>query len=102
MYKEIDMLKKHNVKVSDVLINLSIDNECDKWIELVLGKSTIIEASKLESEIENLRENLLNGSKVDIELNYCKAYYENGQSFLDMVADKKMTLQDFNEQEIKQ
>ena len=102
VYKEIDILKKHNVKVSDVLINLSIDNECDKWIELVLGKSAIIEASKLESEIENLRENLLNGSKVDIELNYCKAYYESGQSFLDMVADKKMTLQDFNEQEIKQ
>lgn len=102
VYKEIDLLKKHNVKVSDVLINLSIDNDCDKWIELVLGKSVIIEASKLESEIENLRQNLLNGNKVDVELNYYKAYYESGQSFLEMVADKKMTLGDFKEEEIDQ
>lgn len=102
VYKEIDILKKHNVKVSDVLINLSIDNDCDKWIELVLGKSAIIEAYKLESEIENIRQNLLNGSKVDVELNYYKAYYESGQSFLDMVADKKMTLGDFKEEEIDQ
>lgn len=102
VYKEIDILKKHNVKISDISINLSIDNDCDKWIELVLGKSVIIEASKLESEIENLRQNLLNGNKVDVELNYYKAYYESGQSFLDMVADKKMTLGDFKEEEIDQ
>lgn len=102
VYKEIDILKKHNVKISDILVNLSIDKDSDKWIELALGKSAIIEASKLESEIENIRQSLLSGNKVDVELNYCKAYYESGQSFLDMVADKKMTLQDFNEQEINQ
>ena len=62
----------------------------------------MIEASKLESQIKNIRENLLNGNKVDITLDYRQSYYESGQSFLDMVADKKMTLGDFKEGEIEQ
>lgn len=102
VYKEIDRLKKFNVKISDISAYMSTDEDADKWIEIVIGKSAKIEASKLESQIENIRENLLNGNKVDITLDYRQSYYESGQSFLDMVADKKMTLGDFKEGEIEQ
>ena len=81
---------------------MSTDEDSDKWIEINIGKSAKIEASKLESEIQNIRGNLLNGNKVDITLDYRQSYYESGQSFLDMVADKKMTLGDFKEGEIEQ
>ena len=45
---------------------------------------------------------LLNKEKTDITLDYRQAYYNTGQSFLDVVADKKMTLEDFKEEEIEQ
>ena len=102
VYKEIDRLKKFNVKISDISAYMSTDEDADKWIEIAIGKSAKIEAYKLESQIENIRENLLNGNKVDITLDYRQSYYESGQSFLDMVADKKMTLGDFEEGEIEQ
>ena len=55
-------------------------------------------------DIRSIKKSLgeFTGNKVDVELNYYKAYYESGQSFLEMVADKKMTLGDFKEEEIDQ
>ena len=102
VYKEIDILKKHNIKISDVVINLTTDEDSEKWIEIALGKSTIIDPSKLEEQIGNVRESFLSGDKVEVALDYHQAHYESGQKFLDMVADKKMILENFDEQEIKQ
>ena len=102
VYREIDILKKHNVKMSDVVINLTTNEDSEKWIEIALGKSTVIEPAKLEEQIGNMRESFMRGDKVEVALDYHQSHYESGQKFLDMVADKKMTLENFDEQEIKQ
>ena len=96
------MLKKHNVLISDVSTYLSTDGDSEKWIEIVIGKSTLINPSQLEEQINNLRESFLSGNKVEVTLDYHQAHYESGQKFLDMVADKRLTLENFDEQEIKQ
>ncbi len=102
VYREIEMLKKHNVLISDVSTYLSTDGDSEKWIEIVIGKSTLINPSQLEEQINNLRESFLSGNKVEVTLDYHQAHYESGQKFLDMVADKRLTLENFDEQEINQ
>lgn len=102
VYKEIDLLKKHNIKISNLVINLTTDEDSEKWIEIAVGKSTIVEPAKLEEQIVNIRESFLSGNKVEVAIDYSESHYESGQKFLDMVADKKITLENFTEQEIEQ
>src|SRR5699024_11973671 len=101
IYKEIYIKKKNKENISDVVINLTTDKNSEKWIEIALSKSTIIDPSKLEEQIGNVRESFLTGEKVEVSLDYHQAHYESGQKFLDMVADKKLTLENFDEQETK-
>ena len=102
VYKELERFKKFNVEISDISIYISTSKDTDKWIEITTGKEAFIEGNKLESQIENIKTNLFDKEKIDITLDYRQAYYKTGQSFLDVVADKKMTLEDFKEEEIEQ
>ncbi|MDY2883431.1 MAG: chitobiase/beta-hexosaminidase C-terminal domain-containing protein, partial [Romboutsia timonensis] len=102
VYKELERFKKFSVKISDISVYISTYKDTEKWIEISTGKEALIEGAKLESQIENIRTNLFEGEKIDINLDYQQAYFESGQSFLDMVADKKMALEDFKEEEIEQ
>ena len=90
-------------QISDISVNVSTSKDTDKWIEISTGKEAFIKGDKLESQIENIKTNLFDTKeKIDITLDYRQAYYKTGQSFLDVVADKKMTLEDFREEEIEQ
>jgi len=104
-YQELDLLKKHKAQLSDVIVTFyKIDeqNNDKSWIELTVDSSMKIEIEKLVNSMNNIRDNFMNEGKVTISLEYGIARFATGQDFLDWVAGKKKTLQDFTEQEIVQ
>lgn len=104
-YQELGALKKHNAKLSDVIVTFHRvdENSSEKgWVELIIDSSTKVDIEKLESSMDNIRSNLMSEGKVNISLEYNVASFETGQDFLDWVAEKKKALKDFKEQEIVQ
>ena len=93
-------------------IDQYIDNQLNKVntddIEKYIKEDNIVKDVNLKTYIKNLISgdanilDLFDKEKIDITLDYRQAYYKTGQSFLDVVADKKMTLEDFKEEEIEQ
>jgi len=72
------------------------------WIELTMDESLKIEVDSLEKSLDFVRSNFMPESKVNISLEYGTAIFATGQDFLDWVAEKKKSLQDFKEGEIVQ
>ena len=104
-YSELELLKKHNAEISDVIITLykSDDVSGEKgWVELTVDKSLKIKIDNIEKSIDSVRNNFMPEGKVNISLEYGTAIFATGQDFLDWVAEKKKSLQDFKEGEIVQ
>lgn len=104
-YSELELLKKHNAELSDVIITLykSDDVSGEKgWVELTVDKSLKIKIDNIEKSIDSVRNNFMPEGKVNISLEYGTAIFATGQDFLDWVAEKKKSLQDFKEGEIVQ
>lgn len=104
-YQELSLLKKHDAVLSDVIVTLykTDGNGGEKsWIELTFDSSIKVETERLENSMESVRNNFLAEGKVNISLEYGNAYFATGQNFLDWVAAKKKSLQEFKEQEILQ
>lgn len=104
-YQELGVLKKHNAKLSDVIVTFYMvdENNSEKgWVELTIDSSTKVDIEKLENSMDNVRSNFMNEGKVNISLEYGTASFKTGQDFLDWVAAKKKALKDFKEQEIVQ
>jgi len=104
-YKELNLLKKHDAVLSDVIVTLykTDDSGGEKgWIELTFDSSIKVGIERLENSMESVRNNFLVEGKVNISLEYGSAHFAKGQNFLDWVAAKKKSLQDFKEQEILQ
>jgi hypothetical protein len=104
-FKELEILKKHHVMISDLFMTLykTDENNNDKsWIEVTIGPSTRVNIEKLENSIDNIRSNFMSGGKVNLSLEYNIATFESGQRFFDWVAQTKRELNDFKEQEIVQ
>lgn len=104
-YQELDLLKKHGAELSDVIVTLyRVDDGGGEkgWIELTVDSSLKVEIERLENSIDAVRNNFMAEGKVNISLEYGTARFATGQNFLDWVASKKKSLQDFKEQEIVQ
>lgn len=104
-YSELELLKKHNAELSDVIVTLykSDDVSGEKgWVELTVDKSLKIKIDNIEKSIDSVRNNFMPEGKVNISLEYGTAIFATGQDFLDWVAEKKKSLQDFKEGEIVQ
>ncbi|CCJ33432.1 DUF499 domain-containing protein [Caloramator australicus] len=103
-YEELSILKKHGVSVADVrIVIFKVDSNLrEGWIDLTIGKDIICKPDAIESMIDNTRNALTNDGKVNITFEYNKAIFETGQKFLDYIADKKKTLNQFEEREIIQ
>jgi hypothetical protein len=104
-YQELGLLKKHGAELSDVIVTLYKvdDGGGDKgWVELTVDSSMKVEIEKLENSMDTVRDNFMHEGKVNISLEYGTAKFATGQDFLDWVAAKKKSLQDFKEQEIVQ
>lgn len=104
-YQELGLLKKHNAGLSDVIVTLyKIDDGGGEkgWIELTVDPSLEVEIERLENSIDAVRNDFIAEGKVNISLEYGIARFATGQGFLDWVAEKKKSLQDFKEQEILQ
>ena len=104
-YQELDLLKKHGGELSDVIVTLyRVDDGGGEkgWIELTVDSSLKVEIERLENSIDAVRNNFMAEGKVNISLEYGTARFATGQNFLDWVASKKKSLQDFKEQEIVQ
>ena len=104
-YSELELLKKHNAELSDVIVTLykSDDVSGEKgWVELTVDKSLKIKIDNIEKSIDSVRDNFMPEDKVNISLEYGTAIFATGQDFLDWVAEKKKSLQDFKEGEIVQ
>ena len=56
----------------------------------------------MENSIDVIRNSFMAGDMVNISLDYGTAWFERGQKFLDWVAEKKKSLQEFIEGEIIQ
>jgi len=72
------------------------------WVELTVDKSLKIKIDNIEKSIDSVRNNFMPEGKVNISLEYGTAIFATGQDFLDWVAEKKKSLQDFKEGEIVQ
>jgi len=105
-YRELDLLKKHRAKLADVTLTLYKVNESSSeeksWIEFSAAPSLKVEIKHLEKTIDVIRTNLMSESKVNVSLDYRIVWFATGQDFLDWVASKKKSLQNFKEQEIVQ
>lgn len=104
-YKELALLKKHQVQISDVFITfykIKESNIDKSWIELTLDSSTRVEIERLEDSMDNIRNNFMSEGRINISVEYNVAVFASGQNFLDWVAEKKMELKEFAEQEIVQ
>ena len=104
-YKELELLKKHQAHISDVVVMLyQTDEETNRksWIEIQTDSSTKLDIGKLEDTIDNVRENFMCDGRVDIRFEYGMALFKSGQHFIDWVADSKKSLNQFKEEEIVQ
>lgn len=103
-YEEIANLKKHGVLLSDVRIVIFKNDTSsrDGWIDLSMGKDIICSAESVEGVLEGIRNSLIKEGSINITFEYNKAIFETGQRFLDYIADKKKTLNEFEEREIIQ
>lgn len=104
-YQELGLLKKHGAELSDVIVTLyKVDDGGGEkgWIELTVDSFLKVEIERLENSIDAVRNNFMAEGKVNISLEYGTARFATGQNFLDWVAAKKKSLQDFKEQEIVQ
>jgi hypothetical protein len=103
-YEELNMLKKNNVSVADVRIVLFKNGtgSGDGWIDVSIGKDIICKPEVLEEVLDSIRNSLIQNGSVNISFEYNKAIFETGQKFLDYIADKKKTLNEFEEREIIQ
>lgn len=103
-YEELNMLKKHNVSVADVRIVLFKNDTAsgDGWIDVSIGKDIICKPEVLEEVLDSIRNSLIQNGSVNISFEYNKAIFETGQKFLDYIADKKKTLNEFEERAIIQ
>ncbi|HBQ28796.1 MAG TPA: glycosyl transferase [Desulfotomaculum sp.] len=104
-YQELDLLKKRNARLSDVIVTFYKVEESSGekgWVELTLDSSLNIDLEKLENSMDNVRSNFMAQGKVNICLEYGTVRFNTGQDFLDWVTEKKMVLKDFKEQEIVQ
>lgn len=104
-YKEINLLKKYNADISDILLTLykTDENNRDKgWIELTIDPTTKVNLHKLEAEIDNIRLNFMSEGRINISLEFSNILFEKGQFFLDWVAEKKLELKSFKTGEIRQ
>jgi hypothetical protein len=104
-YEELNLLKKHNVEISDVIVTLFKVDYTDSekgWVELTVDKSLKVGIDRIENSIDAVRSNFMPEGKVNISLEYGTAIFATGQDFLDWVTEKKKSLQDFKEGEIVQ
>nr|WP_307816113.1 DUF499 domain-containing protein [Thermobrachium celere] len=103
-YEELNMLKKHNVSISDVRIVLFRNDisSSEGWIDLSMGNDIVCKPDAIETVLDNIRNTLVQSGSVNISFEYSKAIFETGQNFLDYIADKKKTLTEFEEREIIQ
>ncbi|MEZ0535772.1 DUF499 domain-containing protein [Caldicellulosiruptoraceae bacterium PP1] len=101
-YEEMNLLKKHNAKISDVTIALFKTGDDNGWLEIMIGNSVPVDIDKLESIIEQIRSNIMSESKVNINFEYSISKFNTGQDFLDYLADKKKTINDFRQEELVQ
>ena len=67
-----------------------------------MDSSTIVDTDKLEQTIEHLRNSFMNDGKVSIKLEYNHVQFKTGQHFLDWAMEKRLSLSDISEQEIRQ
>lgn len=104
-YQELELLKKHGAELSDVIVTFYRMDESGGekgWIELTVDSSLKVDIERLENSMDAVRSNFLAEGRVNVSLEYGIARFATGQDFLDWVAAKKKSLQDFKEQEIVQ
>lgn len=103
-YEELNLLKKHNASIADVRIMFQKKDAPagGGWIEMLIGNDIVCGIDKVEKTIESIRESLINNGSIDIIFEYNKAIFEAGQKFLDYIADKKITLDNYEERELIQ
>lgn len=103
-YKELDLLKKCGAKLSDVVVTFYIgkDDKGSNWIELTTDSSIALNVEKLENGIDNVRASFIGEEKVNINLECGVVQFDTGQKFMDWVAQKKLDLKEFKEEEIVQ
>jgi len=103
-YRELGLAKKHNAKICDVAVTFfkSGNDGKENWIDLTFDSSMKIDVEMLENCMDSIRNNFMSEGKVNINLECGAIYFNTGQDFLDWVAEKKMDLKNFKEQEIVQ
>lgn len=102
-YEDIKSLRKVNAKVRDVVLRLENDNDDgDRWLELSLDSKTIVDLEKLESTIDTLKLSFMETNKTNITLEYNVIEFDRGESFLEWINEKKLSLSEFKESEIEQ
>ena len=102
-YSELALLKKHQATISDIQLTLfKADSGNSGWIDLSMDSSTIVDTDKLEQTIEHLRNSFMNDGKISINLEYNLVHFKTGQHFLDWAMEKRLSLSDISEQEVRQ
>ena len=107
-YEVIKELKKHHAQPTDVMVAFFESGGSELpgigtgWIELNFDSSIKVDLDKLEESMANIRGNFMGNCKVVISLEFSAVNFPKGQNFLDWVADKKLDMETFSAQEIKQ
>lgn len=103
-YEELNLLKKYGVVVSDVRIVVFSGNSMsgNNYVDIHIGRELSFSPESIEKILDDVRGAITNGEGVRITFEYGLANFETGRAFLDYIADKKKSLNDFKRGEIIQ
>jgi len=104
-YDQLTLLQKHAESVKDVHLVLHKNDEQGKdagWIELTLSDKIPITVSQIETAIDSLKNSFVTSGTASVELELSVIHFSTGQAFYDWANDKKLSLTDFKQGEIKQ
>ncbi len=104
-YNQLALLKKYAENVKDVRMVLYKKDDSGRnagWIDLTLSDNIETNIEQIENVINSLKNSFLADSMVNVELECRITMFNNGQSFLDIANDMKLSLSEFKQGEINQ
>ncbi|MBD8034592.1 DUF499 domain-containing protein [Solibacillus merdavium] len=95
VYKQLEILDKHKVKVSGVSLQVfeKTNSIQQSWLELSFDNYVFHETKSFVKQLDELRDVFFNEKNVEVSMSIEKSKFEKGQNFEDWVAENKQSIE---------
>jgi hypothetical protein len=102
-YTELALLKKHKALCKEVSINIDgVSKGQKRWVSINFDENLELEPVQIQNQIEATRTAIFEKGSFSAAIEVNTVIFEKGQNFEDWIAEKRMELNDFQKDEIKQ